>query len=276
MRANRRRLSPEEQRQRRIRGLRSALRGVALLIGASGAAALAFVSVTSGWRALLRAPALALARVEVVGAQRVSADEVRQVSGLAIGANLLRLDLGRAAQALAENPWIRSASLRRRWPASVEIAIEERRPAAAVDLGGRLYLADDRGEIFKRASAQDGLDLPFLSGLSRARFVSDRAAVEAQILASLTLLADLAPADLREASEVHWDPDLGVTLYLGPDAVAVHLGESDFEGKLERYARARSELDRRHLKISSISLDDRVHPERVSVTLANTDRALFH
>jgi len=107
MRANRRRLSPEEQRQRRIRGLRSALRGVALLIGASGAAALAFVSVTSGWRALLRAPALALARVEVVGAQRVSADEVRQVSGLAIGANLLRLDLGRAAQALAENPWIR-------------------------------------------------------------------------------------------------------------------------------------------------------------------------
>jgi cell division protein FtsQ len=276
MRANRRRLSPEEQRQRRVRGLRSALRGVAVLLAASGAAALAVALATSGWRALLHAPALALARVEVVGAQRVSADEVRQLSGLAIGVNVLRLDLGRAAQSLAENPWIRSASLKRRWPASVEIAIEERRPAAAVDLGGRLYLADDRGEIFKRASAQDGLDLPFLSGLSRARFVSDRAAVEAQILASLTLLGDLAPADLREASEVHWDLDLGVTLYLGPDAVAVHLGESDFEGKLERYARARSELDRRHLKISSISLDDRVHPERVSVTLANTDRTLFH
>jgi hypothetical protein len=100
--------------------------------------------------------------------------------------------------------------------------------------------------------------------------------VQQQILTSLTLLSDLAPADLRGASEVHWDEDLGVTLYLGPDAVAVHLGESDFEGKLERYARARSELDRRHLKVSSISLDDRVHPERVSVTLAGTDRTTLH
>jgi cell division protein FtsQ len=273
---NRRRLSPEEQRQRRARALRVVLRGSALALGVSGAAALAFGVVSAGWHALLQAPALALSRVEVVGNQRVSADEVRQNSGLALGANLFRIDLGRAAQALAENPWIRSVSLRRHWPDSVVIAIEERRAGAAVDLGGRLYLADDRGEVFKRASPQDGLDLPLLTGLSRTRFIADRAGVQQQILTSLTLLSDLDPTALREASEVHWDEDLGVTLYLGPDAVAVHLGESDFEGKLERYARARSELDRRHLKVSSISLDDRVHPERVSVTLAGSEHTLFH
>jgi cell division protein FtsQ len=276
MRGNRRRPSPEEQHQRRVDAARSALRGIALLLGAAGAAALALVLVTFGWRAVLQAPALSLSRVEVVGAQRVSPDEVRQLAALAPGVNLLRLDLARAGRALEEHPWIRSATVKRQWPHQVLIAIEERRPGAAVDLGGRLYLADDRGEVFKRAAPQDGLDLPFLSGLSRARFISDRAAVQQQILTSLTLLSDLAPADLRGASEVHWDEDLGVTLYLGPDAVAVHLGESDFEGKLERYARARSELDRRHLKISSISLDDRVHPERVSVTLAGTDRATLH
>jgi cell division protein FtsQ len=273
---NRRLLSPEENRQRRAHTFRRVLRGSALLVGALGAAALALGLVSTGWRAVLNAPALALSRVEVVGNQRVSTDEIRQASGLALGTNLLRLDLGRAAQALAENPWIRSVSLSRNWPSGVAIALEERRPAAAVDLGGRLYLADDRGEVFKRASPQDGLDLPLLSGLSRPRFISDRAAVQQQIASSLTLLSDLAPADLRTVSEVHWDEDLGVTLYLGPDAVAVHLGEADFEGKLERYARARSELDRRHLKISSISLDDRVHPERVSVILAGSEHPPIH
>jgi cell division protein FtsQ len=272
---NRRRLSPQEQRQRRDEAFRSTLRGGALAIAVSGAAALVLGLACAGWRSLLTAPALALTRVEVLGNQRVSAQEVRQAAGLIPGVNLLRLDLSRAAQLLGENPWIRSASLERHWPDTVAIVIEERHPGAVVDLGGRLYLADDRGEVFKRASPADGLDLPLLSGLSRARFISNRAVVQQQILTSLTLLSDLDPACLKEASEVHWDDELGVTLYLGPGSVAVHLGDSDFEEKLDRYARARSELDRRHLKVSSISLDDRVHPDRVSVTLAGSEHAFL-
>src|SRR5450432_771560 len=119
MGGNRRRLSPDELRQRRIQAFRSALRGIALLLGASGVAVLALALVTFGRRAVLEAPMLALSRVAVVGSQRVPVDEGRQLAGLILGVNLLRLDLGRAAEALAENPWIRSASLKRHWPSSV-------------------------------------------------------------------------------------------------------------------------------------------------------------
>jgi cell division protein FtsQ len=265
-------LTSDEHRERRTHALRSG----ALALGVVGAAAAAIWLASAGWRALLKAPEFALSRVEVVGNQRLSSDEVRQAADLRPGTSLFRLDLDRATRALAESSWIRRASLARHWPSVVAITLEERRPAAFVDLGGRLYVADDRGEVFKRASPQDGLDLPLLSGLSRSRFVSDRSAVQQQILSALTLLSDLGPAGQREASEVHRDDELGMTLYLGPEALAVHLGDSDFEGKLDRFARARSELDRRHLKVSSISLDDRVHPERVSFTLAGSERTPFH
>lgn len=246
-------------------GIGRVLIGLALIAGAIG-------GTWAGARAALRwatiSRTFALDALDVSGNRRLSADEIRAASGLALGQNVFRADLDEAARGLEQIPWVRRAQVVRVLPRTVQIRVEERTPVAQVSLG-TLYLVDEDGELFKRASPRDGVDLPVVTGLSRERFDGDRAAVREDLGLALDLIAEVSRRRLPELSEIHVDPDLGLTAYLADGPTAVALGRGDLPGKLDRLERAQDELRRRRLAVSKVDLTDARHPDRLLVTPSN-------
>jgi cell division protein FtsQ len=239
--------------------------GVALLAGTA-------VSGVHGWRALRSAEALRIRTVRFHGLQRATADELLALSTVKPGDHLLLADVEAMAQALARHPWVRRIEVRRTWPPALDVTVSERTAAALVDLGG-LYLVDDEANVFKRAAAGDGLDLPVVTGLSRADYVQRRAATE-PLLAGALALARAWREDGRDAkarlSEIHVDPGDGTTLYVGEDGTQVRLGTGDLPAKLSRLDQVLSTLRAEGKKAEVLHLDNRLHPSWVAVRLAGS------
>jgi cell division protein FtsQ len=163
-------------------------RAHAVLRAAAGAALLGGLGVGGvyGWRAVARADALRIRELRFTGLAHASADELSALSPVKVGDHLFFADLGAVKPSLSRHPWVRSAEAHRSWPPAVVISVHERTAAALVDLGG-LYLVDDDGNVFKRAVAGDGLDLPVITGVGRGEYVQRRAAVEPLLRSALAL-----------------------------------------------------------------------------------------
>jgi hypothetical protein len=265
---NRRRRTPGELSRSLWLKLRRALPAIGWFTTTAIAGGAAFHGARVGYRAITTAPGLAIAEVEVSGAKRLTPDRVREIAGLRTGQNILTAHVTEARAALLREPWVREAHVARHFPDRVQIDLLEREPVAEVELGG-LYLLDEQGTVFKRAEPQERLDLPVITGLSRREFESQSPEVMERLTTAIGLvrspLLGIQPGDL---SEIHFDPELGMTLFVGDPPTAVHLGEGRLKEKLWRYRRARAELQRRQLRASALYLDDEREPDHVGVALA--------
>ncbi|CAN5605326.1 hypothetical protein BH20ACT2_BH20ACT2_20920 [soil metagenome] len=132
IRARRIAVRRDEGRRRRLR-----------LVGAGIVAAL--VGVALG---LTRTPLLDIDQVRVHGVDGSEADTVLAASGVRRGDPLTDLDPGAAARRVEELPWVADVTVRRRWPATVELDVVERVVVAQVPAaGGGWRLVDPDGHL---------------------------------------------------------------------------------------------------------------------------------
>ena len=224
------------------------------------------------WRWATASEAFTIREVRFSGLVHAQEADLLQRSGLKPGANLFRTDLGRAARALQTHPWVASAALARRLPGEVLATIVEHRPAALVQLGG-LYVLDEEGRLFKRAAAEDRLDLPVVTGLSRAAWAERKPELQLRLFGALHLLDTWRASGFPVASvsEVRVDEDGGYTLFAhdGTAVQEVRLGSSDISLKLQRLAQIRAALARRGERAAKIDLDNPARPDQAAATLAD-------
>jgi cell division protein FtsQ len=228
------------------------------------------VGAVLGWGYVTQGESLRIASIRVVGASRAAAAEIEALSPVKPGDNLLAADVDAVERAVARHPWVAKVEARRRLPPALEIAVTEREPRALVDLGGT-YLVDREAQVFKRAAAGDGLDLPVVTGFGRDDFAQRRAVVESRLHGALALLDEYAReglVPLAAVQEIHLDDDWGVTLYVGDEGTQVRLGQGDLPQKLGRLHRVLEALRAEGRKAEVIHLDDRNHPDRVAVRLS--------
>lgn len=125
----------EVRRERMDRRRRRAL--AILLVGLVGA----------GLLAVERSSLVALAEVEVVGADRVAIESIVEAAALPIGTSTLRLRLGPAQERVEAIPEVRRAHARRIDPLSVRVEVIERQPAVAVVSRNSRMLVDSEGIV---------------------------------------------------------------------------------------------------------------------------------
>jgi len=100
--------------------------------------------------------------IRVIGNKNISEKEVKKLSEIE-GKNFLSLNLVEAAKRIVENPWIKIADLRRRFPNKISIAIQERSPFAYVQTAS-LNLIDEEGVILRIVSEIEKKELPVITG----------------------------------------------------------------------------------------------------------------
>lgn len=179
-----------------------------LLLAAAAAALLVSAAV---WVA--KRPHFTLSEVVVMHElKEVRRAEVeRALAGLLKG-NFFSVNVESIRQSLERLAWVRHAEVRRRWPSSLELRIEEHQPVAAWGEGTG-QLLNSHGEVFSAVMAQP-VPLPVLHG---------PVAVAPEVLAYYREAAEMLQPIGRRPRALMLSPRLAVQLKLD-DGMVVELG----------------------------------------------------
>lgn len=169
-------------------------------------------------------PALSVDAVRVVGAELLSADEVRAAAGIRRGTPLARVDVDAVDRRVAALPPVREVRVGRDLPGTIVIRIAERTAAAVVEQSGGLWLIDAAGVVYAPVAARpSGLVLLKLPGPAPG---------DATTRAALTVLRALPPALLEQLAALAADAPARVRLELTDGRVIVWGDSSENEAKV--------------------------------------------
>ncbi len=154
-------------------------------------------------------------RIAVTGnLQHTQTEVVQELVQPALAGGFLNADLAEIRQQLEALPWIYRASVRRRWPSSLEINVIEQLPIARWGEGGFL---NHEGEVFQSANAEAWQELPRLVGPEGAqRELMSRYQRLEELLAAIGLEVQTLTIDNR--GQLTAQLSGGVNLVLGSEA----------------------------------------------------------
>lgn len=195
---------------------------------------------------LLKSPYFAIKDIKVNGNARVSRAEVLEMAGVNIGDNLLKISAAEIRKNLRLNTWVSEVNIARNFPDRLSIAVKERNPVAFINLNA-LYFVDETGTVFKKASIEDDMDLPVITGLAKEDIEQEAKTSELAVSAVnlIRLLSEKGIFTDDELSEVNIDKAYGLTLYTMQQGTRIELGDGDFTEKiarLEKIIRSRNGL----------------------------------
>jgi cell division protein FtsQ len=178
------------------------------------------------WSLATRLPMFELSEVRISsGLTRVTREEIEDVVQRELRGNFLTIDLAAAAAAFQKLTWVRRADVRRRWPATLDVAIEEHVTLAR---WGSKALVNTHGEVF--AGRQDGEFPLFVGPEGMAREIT----IQYRYFVRSLQAIGAAPVQVRVSPRRAWQLKLdnGLTLELGREQVEARLAR--FVGAYDR------------------------------------------
>ncbi|WP_394281045.1 cell division protein FtsQ/DivIB [Corynebacterium sp.] len=97
---------------------------------------------------VLATPLFSVRNYNVEGNSHIAPEQVIEAAGVPEGSNLARADVGSAAQGVAGLPWVKSVTVTRGWPSSLNISITEHEAVAYVEEGDGVHLINAEGAAF--------------------------------------------------------------------------------------------------------------------------------
>jgi len=202
----------------------------------------------------------------VVGNRRVSAETIIGSLGLPAHAGVLEVDLNSLAKRIMRHPWIKTATVSRRLPASLLIRVVERRPRSIVQ-ADRAYLVSEDGMILKEAGPDDMPGLPILRlDVDRPHDVGERldaARLEEGVRLWATLDTEILASGVR-AAEIRLEGGGGLAVSLGQGMPYLRVSASRLDEELNRLARV---LRTRGIPLQTLEYADLRFADKVIVKL---------
>jgi cell division protein FtsQ len=179
-----------------------------LVAGGNSMTVLSAVSAKAGF---------AIDNVKITGQSETSETDVLAALDIGQYPSLLTLDLEDAQARIEQLPWVKTASLKKLFPDSVEISISERQPFAVWQHDGKLSLTDRDGKVITDAIDDSYASLPHVVGVGAAEKAADFTA----LIAPYPQIAAEVHAGIL-VSENRWTLvlDNGIELMLPADGAA--------------------------------------------------------
>ena len=173
--------------------------------------------------------------ITVRGHTHVSPGEIRALLGPLDDQNILTADLDIYRRHLMASGWVKTATLRRILPSTIEVTVEERSPVGLARLGDRLYLIDSGGAVIAEHGAPlTDHNLPIIDGLllGSGRGVDEtRAQLASKLISSIHPYPEL----LSQVSQVDVSDPHNAIVLLNDSPTLIHLGEDKFAERLQEY-----------------------------------------
>ncbi|HSS20102.1 MAG TPA: FtsQ-type POTRA domain-containing protein [Pyrinomonadaceae bacterium] len=194
--------------------------------------------VFAGYRAAASASFFQVRNVEVQGAARVSADDIRALVRKEVEkTGVWKADLKEMNARLEKLPWVRSAVVSRVLPDGIRVRITERVPRAVVrTASGRFRWVDDDAVVLGEMLPTDQIPAFFLRGLNEEDPEGAREENKERVAKFLELQHDWDAAGLSErVSEVNLIDVRDIRAQLAGDTsqIEVRLGSEDHVKRLK-------------------------------------------
>jgi cell division protein FtsQ len=173
----------------------------------AGAAALVIIGLVV-W-ALLGSAVLVVRSVRATGTPLVPRSRIIAAAGIARGTPMIRIDTGTIARRIERIPQVASARVRRDWPGTVVITVQDRIPGLAVRQGRHRYALIDGSGVAVRQTAARPPGLPLLTGAVTAALRGNPA-----VSAAAVIVRQLPAALRRRVAAVRAPAADDVTLVL--------------------------------------------------------------
>jgi cell division protein FtsQ len=251
----------------RLAGALAALKlvvGIVIVVGASAGVA------WGARRYVLTSPRFAVKTIAVEGASRVTPQRVAEAGGVAVGDNVLATDLDALARKIEAEPWIATATVRRKLPSTLSVVVVEHEPFVVVAITGELFLATRDGHIFKQHESGDPADLPLVTGIRPEQVKEDRQGAELLVRRAAEVVHELTESAVGRrwpVQEVHLEKDGTASALVGREGISLHLGLPPFKPKVAQAERVLAEVSRRRASASIVFLDNEANPDRVVVRM---------
>ncbi len=154
-------------------------------------------------------------------------DDIKELAGIELGSNIFSVKLAEVQKRIMQSDWIKEAAVSRKAPSTVWIYASEWTPFALAVMDD-VYLADENGTAFKKASAGEYQNLPVFTGIG-----DEKELREAMEVLKVFMRSKLA--DYFSCAEVNADPARGYSIVLFGDGAVLKLGFNGFEEKLDRF-----------------------------------------
>lgn len=184
--------------------------------------------------------------IVISGNSRLEREDVLGPLKVKRGESLFSLHFSELRGRLKHNPWIKKVDLRKRYPDTLEIRIEEAVPMALLSLKNRLYLVDGDGT---RLESIKGETVPFLPVIKDIGPEFKKEMKEAlklvEVLSAKGVLSD------RESVEIGLE-SYGLTVNM--DGEFIKVGYGDYAEKFERWIELEPEIRKRGLPVQYVDL----------------------
>ena len=194
-----------------------------------------------------------LKNTTVMGCDKVSKEKVVELAEISSSMNILTANLGKMAQGIEDDPWIKEASVGREFPDRLVIEVVERDAVALLKNDKDLYVVDRDGEVFKKFEAGDAVDVPVFAGFYRNGSVRESLLEKAFEFLDCLSERDNFPRAWN-VSEIYVDDVYDFSVFTD-NHLFLNLGFGDYEKKLKRLKRVMADLARRGLDGTFLSID---------------------
>lgn len=211
------------------------------------AAILSVLLVVPGWMMWQQVPRstpmryFLISDLIVEGNRRVPTAAIIDSLALPAHAGILQVDLKEVAAAILRNPWIKTARVSRRLPATLLVHVSERAPRAVVAVD-RSYLVSEDGLILQEASPAEMSDLPLLKLHTDHPLETGERIDPARVEQGIYLWQRFHQSTLGpdvQVREIQLEGDGSYTVLLDHGLPYLRFGEKDsLQRQLDRLARA--------------------------------------
>ncbi|MFZ5516005.1 MAG: cell division protein FtsQ/DivIB [Candidatus Zhuqueibacterota bacterium] len=168
--------------------------------------------------------------------QLVSEMEILSQAQIEFGKDIFKVDTGEIEARIKRNPMVEKVSVSRFLPSALKIKIKEKRLVASIS-GSLLAAVQPDGTVIEDYSPRALYDLPVITGLSfhespaggripkQPHYIKQAAAILNELRARDFVLS-------HEISELHFQQDRGIVLFLKGKRAMIILGKSMFAQKL--------------------------------------------
>jgi cell division septal protein FtsQ len=220
-----------------------------------------------------RVPLFNVGEIRIMGCLHATESELLQLAQIDFKDSLFGLNLQELSGRLRQHPWVENARVQRDWARKALVIDVKERVAQALILFEDLYLVDPHGEVFKKASLQERMDFPVLTGLSHKEVTQKDPQAMSLILQSLGLLEHMgtrAVFNSKQISEIHLSKQGGLTIFTTEGAIPIRLGTEAFAEKLNRLEKILPDLVPKAKDIEYVDLN---YPTKAVVKMKVVEKA---
>ncbi|MGB3221981.1 MAG: FtsQ-type POTRA domain-containing protein [Desulforhopalus sp.] len=189
----------------------------------------------------------------------ISKEKLREASGIILHqTSLVGLDCAQVEAALNTVPWVAQAEVKRKWPSTIKVFIEENVPVALLHSkktnGAQLQYIDQKGMPFLQVGPGSDIDFPVITGLNEIKEPGVRKKALTEALVFLDNVGGDNPyLPAQSVSEIHLNQNGEMVVYLVEYPFPIFFGNDNTSTKYARLVQVLKALYKQQKGNESIS-----------------------